>query len=55
VVAVMIDEPSAGRHYGGDVAGPVFSNVMGGALRALGVAPDGLQMANSSVTGKERL
>lgn len=24
VVAVMIDEPSAGGHYGGDVAGPIF-------------------------------
>ena len=40
VVAVMIDEPSAGAHYGGDVAGPVFSRVMGGALRTLGVVPD---------------
>ena len=40
VVAVMIDEPSAGAHYGGDVAGPVFSRVMGGALRTLGVLPD---------------
>lgn len=40
VVAVMIDEPSAGTHYGGDVAGPVFSRVMGGALRTLGVLPD---------------
>lgn len=40
VVAVMIDEPSAGRHYGGTVAAPVFSRVTEGALRALGVAPD---------------
>ncbi len=40
IVAVMIDEPSAGVHYGGDVAGPVFSRVMGGALRTLGVLPD---------------
>lgn len=40
IVAVMIDEPSAGTHYGGDVAGPVFSRVMGGALRTLGVLPD---------------
>ena len=40
VVAVMIDEPSDGRYYGGDVSGPVFSAVMGSALRALGVAPD---------------
>ncbi len=40
VIAVMIDEPSAGQYYGGAVAAPVFSQVMQGALRLLGVAPD---------------
>lgn len=40
VVAVMIDEPSAGKHFGGAVAAPVFSRVTEGSLRALGVAPD---------------
>lgn len=40
IVAVMIDEPSAGQHYGGAVAAPVFAKVTEGALRALGVAPD---------------
>ena len=40
VIAVMIDEPSAGKYYGGEVAAPVFSNVMAGALRTLGVTPD---------------
>ena len=40
IVAVMIDEPSAGQYYGGAVAAPVFSNVMAGALRQLGVKPD---------------
>lgn len=40
IVAVMIDEPSAGQHYGGAVAGPVFAQITEGALRALGVAPD---------------
>jgi cell division protein FtsI (penicillin-binding protein 3) len=40
VVAVMIDEPSAGEYYGGAVAAPVFSAVMAEALRALGVSPD---------------
>lgn len=40
VIAVMLDEPSAGQYYGGAVAAPVFSAVMGGALRMLGVAPD---------------
>ncbi len=40
VVAVMIDEPSAGQYYGGAVAAPVFSRVTGAALRALGVPTD---------------
>ena len=40
VIAVMIDEPTAGKHYGGSVAGPVFANVMGSALRTMGVPHD---------------
>jgi cell division protein FtsI (penicillin-binding protein 3) len=40
VVAVMIDEPSAGQYYGGAVAAPVFSTVMGQALRMLDVPND---------------
>src|SRR5690606_16108272 len=40
IVAVMIDEPAAGRHYGGSVAGPVFSSVTASALRAMNIAPD---------------
>jgi cell division protein FtsI (penicillin-binding protein 3) len=40
VVAVMIDEPGGRSHYGGDVAGPAFSQIMGGALRTMGVPPD---------------
>ena len=37
---VVIDEPGAGLHMGGQVAAPVFSRVIGGALRLLAVAPD---------------
>jgi cell division protein FtsI (penicillin-binding protein 3) len=40
IVAVMIDEPSAGQFYGGQVAAPVFSQITAGALRMLGVAHD---------------
>jgi len=40
VVAVMIDEPSSGGYYGGTVAAPVFSRVVGGTLRLLAVPPD---------------
>jgi cell division protein FtsI (penicillin-binding protein 3) len=40
VIAVMVDEPSAGTHYGGAVAAPVFSRIASGVLRAQGIAPD---------------
>ena len=40
IIAVMIDEPSAGKHYGGQVAAPIFSTVTANALRAMNVAPD---------------
>jgi cell division protein FtsI (penicillin-binding protein 3) len=40
VVAVMIDEPSAGHYFGGDVAAPVFSATVQQTLRLLGVQPD---------------
>ena len=40
IVAVMVDEPSNGIYYGGDVAAPVFARLMGGALRILGVPQD---------------
>jgi cell division protein FtsI (penicillin-binding protein 3) len=40
VMAVMIDQPSVGGHYGGDVAAPVFSSVVQQTLRLLNVPPD---------------
>lgn len=40
VVAVMIDEPSAGKFYGGAVAAPVFAEVVQQSLRMMGVQPD---------------
>ena len=40
IVAVVVDEPSAGKHYGGDVAAPVFRKVMEEALKTLGIDPD---------------
>ncbi|MGB7216354.1 MAG: penicillin-binding transpeptidase domain-containing protein, partial [Gammaproteobacteria bacterium] len=42
VVVVMIDEPKGGSYYGGDVAAPVFSRIVAGALRILAVPPDAL-------------
>jgi cell division protein FtsI (penicillin-binding protein 3) len=40
---VVIDEPRSGHYYGGEIAAPVFSTVMSGALRLLAVPPDDLQ------------
>ena len=40
VVAVMVDEPSAGKYFGGDVAAPVFSATVQQTLRMMGVQPD---------------
>ena len=55
VVAVMIDEPTGGAHYGGDVAGPVFSQIMGGALRTLGIPPDDPIQVADAAAGKGQL
>ena len=40
VMVVMIDEPRNGEYFGGQVAAPVFSQVMSGAMRLLDIAPD---------------
>ena len=50
VVAVMVDEPSAGRFFGGDVAAPVFSAVVQQTLRTLNVQPD-LEVKPHIITG----
>ena len=42
VVVVMIDEPQGAAYHGGDIAAPVFSNIVSGALRVLAVPPDAL-------------
>src|SRR6185369_5135286 len=55
VIAVMIDEPSGGAHFGGDVAGPAFSQIAGGALRTLGIVPDAPIQVAEAPLGKGRL
>lgn len=37
---ILINDPKAGQYYGGAVSAPVFSSIMGYALRANGIAPD---------------
>ncbi len=57
IVAVMINEPGARDYYGGLVAAPVFSSVMGASLRLLGVpndAPlDNVMQAPGEVIGED--
>lgn len=40
VVAVVIQDPRGKMYYGGWVSGPVFKNIMEGALRMLNIPPD---------------
>lgn len=42
VMVVVIDEPSAGEHFGGAVAAPVFAEAVGHMLRLAGVPPDAI-------------
>ena len=47
VMVVILDEPRNGKYFGGQVAGPVFSKVMSGALRLLDIPPDNLKYVSS--------
>lgn len=51
VVAVMVDEPGDGKYFGGDVAAPVFSEVVLQTLRSMSVPPD-LEVKPQIVTHK---
>ncbi len=53
VVAVMVDEPSAGGYYGGVVAAPAFANIVAGTLRTMNVLPDAAvkQMVDKDLQG----
>lgn len=47
VMVVTIDEPAGEAYYGGQIAAPVFSRVMGDALRLLNIPPDALDESNT--------
>ena len=53
IVAVMLDEPGGAKYFGGDVSAPVFSAVMGSALRMMAVPPDGLPPMNLATPAVE--
>ncbi len=49
VMVVMVNEPAGKNYYGGQVAAPVFSRVMAGALRLFDIAPDNFIRANTQL------
>jgi len=56
VMVVMIDEPRNGEYFGGQVAAPVFSQVMSGAMRLLDIAPDRVstkQLMNADIETRD--
>lgn len=40
IVAVMIDNPKGEQYYGGQVAAPIFSNMVSTAMRMMNITPD---------------
>lgn len=51
-IVVVIDEPRGELYYGGEVAAPVFSNVMAESLRLLAVAPDEVPARGASAVAQ---
>jgi len=50
VLVVMVNQPSSGAYFGGEVAAPIFSKIMGGALRILNISPDKVPLqANTDI------
>jgi cell division protein FtsI (penicillin-binding protein 3) len=55
VVVVMIDEPQGSQYYGGEIAAPVFANIVSGALRVLAVPPDALATPSLTVVAQAQV
>ncbi|WP_312759826.1 penicillin-binding transpeptidase domain-containing protein [Pantoea brenneri] len=47
-LVVMINHPTAGDHFGGSVAAPVFGNIMGPVLKHMNIAPDAIYSATAA-------
>ncbi len=43
-IVVMVDNPKGDEYYGGDLAAPIFSNIMERSLRWLDVSPDKIEL-----------
>ncbi|MEC5317411.1 peptidoglycan glycosyltransferase FtsI [Brenneria populi subsp. brevivirga] len=47
-LVVVINDPQAGKYYGGAVSAPIFGAIMGGVLRTMNVEPDALPSGDKS-------
>ncbi|MBT1429528.1 peptidoglycan glycosyltransferase FtsI [Dickeya dianthicola] len=47
-LVVVINDPQAGKYYGGAVSAPVFGAIMGGVLRTMNIEPDALPTGEKS-------
>ncbi|WP_298721094.1 penicillin-binding transpeptidase domain-containing protein [uncultured Oceanisphaera sp.] len=52
-MVVVMNEPQGDKYYGGDVAAPVFAEVMSGALQLLNIRPDGATEEQFQLAGQE--
>ncbi|QKJ85832.1 Peptidoglycan D,D-transpeptidase FtsI [Paramixta manurensis] len=47
-LVVVINDPQAGKYYGGAVSAPVFGAIMGGVLRTMNIEPDALPTSDKN-------
>jgi cell division protein FtsI (penicillin-binding protein 3) len=52
-MVVVMNEPQGDKYYGGDVAAPVFAEVMSGALQLLNIRPDAATQEQFQLAGQE--
>ena len=53
-LVVVINDPQAGKYYGGAVSAPVFGAIMGGVLRTMNIEPDALPTVDKNELVKNK-
>lgn len=51
-LVVMVNHPTAGDHFGGSVAAPIFGNIMGPVLKHMNVPPDAIYTPNNAAASR---
>ncbi|MDF7658812.1 penicillin-binding transpeptidase domain-containing protein [Erwiniaceae bacterium L1_54_6] len=49
-LVVMVNHPTAGDHFGGSVAAPIFGKIMGPVLKHMNVPPDAINMKSPATS-----